>query len=196
MCERRRDPFDTDAAGLLGDGRGAGRHLLRRGRRLRGARGPGRRVGRGLRPGRPGRPPRRRRPGRSQRRVADARPLRAPAAGPGGRCRSTRPTARDRSPTSPRCATSAPPAPNGWSTSTARGCWGRSPPIPERCLRLAARSQRRRRRRRRPSPGTPAAPSATSTSSSPRTGWRTWRRRSTPASASARWRSCTRTPTG
>ena len=39
---------------------------------------------RGLRPGRPGRPPRRRRPGRSQRRVADPRPLRPPAAGPGG----------------------------------------------------------------------------------------------------------------
>ena len=52
------------------------------------------------------------------------------------------------------------------------------------------------RPRRRPSPGTPRARSATSTSSSRRTGWPTWRRRSTPASASARWRSCTRTPTG
>ena len=38
--------------------------------------------------------------------------------------------------------------------------------------------------------------SATCTSSSRHTAWPIWRRRSTPASASARWRSCTRTPTG
>jgi exodeoxyribonuclease V alpha subunit len=33
-------------------------------------------------------------------------------------------------------------------------------------------------------------------SSSPPTGWPTWRRRSTLATGTARWRSCTRTPTG
>ena len=63
-------------------------------------------------------------------------------------------------------------------------------------LRLAARGQRQAGERRRPSPGTRAAPCATSTSSWRRTGWRTSPRRSTPATASGRWRSCTRTPTG
>ena len=114
----------------------------------------GRRVGRGLRPGRAGRPPQRRRPGRSQRRVADPLPLRPPAARPrGAAARPGRPRGADRLPD-----LAAPHRPGP----------GRAPG--RRARRGGARRDRRRpgrrssarcagsaasRPRRRPSPGTP-----------------------------------------
>ncbi len=97
------------------------------------------------------------------------RQLRAQAPG-----RWTRPTARARSPTSPRCATSARPAPSGWSTQHGEGVLRAIAENPHRASPRCAASATTRRRPR-PSPGTSRARSATSTSSWPRTGWPTWR---------------------
>ncbi len=120
-------------------------------------RGPGRRVGRGLRPGRAGRTPGRRRPRRSQRRVADAHPLRPPAACPGSAAaRPGRPRGPHRL---PDLAAPHRPGPRRTPGRRARrGCAAaRSRPTRRasspRCAESAAI-----RPRSRPSPGTPAAP--------------------------------------
>ena len=151
---------------------------------------------RGLRAGRPGRPPRRRRPGRGQRRVADPLPLRPPAAGPGrAAARPGRPRGPGRLPD--LAAPHRPDARRAAGRRARRGGAGGDRRRPGSGSSARCAGSAPTRPRRRPSPGTRAAAIRDlHVAARARTGSPTWRRRSTPATASSRWRSCTRTPTG